>query len=160
VVTDRHPALPEFPRLTNDFDVVLAHSPARPHGWRAGGLLVEELLAEPLDVALPSAHPLAAQEVLEPKDLMEETWIGVPLGFPFPHVLAEIERISGRPPHVAQRFSDTRITEAVVASGGGVAILPRFTARSAPGIALRPLAGVAAERHVSAQVDVRTPLPG
>ncbi|WP_210506787.1 LysR family transcriptional regulator [Naasia sp. SYSU D00057] len=149
LVTDRDPPLNDFPRLTNDFDVVLAHSPGRPHGWRDAGLAVEELLVEPLDVALPPDHPLTAREVLTPADLVDETWIGVPVTFPFQHVLTEIERVTGRPPKVAQRFSDTRITEAVVARGGGVAILPRFTAHSAP-IALRPLIGVPSERHISA----------
>ncbi|BDZ44582.1 substrate-binding domain-containing protein [Naasia aerilata] len=102
-------------------------------------------------MALPVGHPLASRAVLEAADLVDETWIGVPLGYPFEQVLTEIERISGRPPRVAQRFSDTRITEAVVASGAGVAILPRFTARSsAPALELRPLVGVSAVRHISA----------
>jgi DNA-binding transcriptional LysR family regulator len=151
VVTDRDPALPDFPRLTNDFDVVLAHSPSRPRAWADAGLAVDELLVEPLDVALPVGHPLASRPVLEAADLVDEVWIGVPLDFPFQQVLTEIERIAGRPPRVAQRFSDTRITEAVVASGGGVAILPRYTARaSAPALELRPLVGVSAQRHISA----------
>lgn len=151
VVSDRDPSLPEFPGLTNDFDVVLAHSPSRPHRWRDAGLAVAELLVEPLDVALPAGHRLAAQDEIAPADLVGETWIGVPFGFPFQQVLGEIERASGATPTVAQRFSDTRITEAVVAGGAGVAILPRYTTRStAAALELRPLSGVVAERHISA----------
>ncbi|MCU1437080.1 MAG: LysR family transcriptional regulator [Naasia sp.] len=151
VLSDRDPSLLEFPPLTNDFDVVLAHSPSRPHRWRESGLAVAELLVEPLDVALPLGHPLAEREVLEPADLVGETWIGVPFGFPFQQVLTDIERESGATPIVAQRFSDTRVTEAVVAAGAGLAILPRYTARlSSSSLELRPLRGVSAQRHISA----------
>ncbi|HEY8590120.1 MAG TPA: LysR family transcriptional regulator [Naasia sp.] len=151
VVSDRDPSMPEFPGLTNDFDVVLAHSPSRPHRWRDAGLAVAELLVEPLDVALPAGHRLAAQDTIEAGDLIGETWIGVPFGFPFQQVLSEIERVSGTTPTVAQRFSDTRITEAVVAAGAGLAILPRYTTRTtASALELRPLHGIVAERHISA----------
>jgi DNA-binding transcriptional LysR family regulator len=59
-----------------------------------------------------------------------------------------LERISEDPPKVVQRFSDTRVTEALVSSGHGVAILPRFTAILSSAIELRPLVGVVAERHI------------
>jgi DNA-binding transcriptional LysR family regulator len=149
VASDRDPSVPGFAALTNDFDVVLGHSPNGVRSWRGSGLALEELMVEPLDVALPPDHPLAARGTLEPADLVGETWIGVPVDFPFQQVLTEIERITGEPPLVAQRFSDTRIIESLVASGAGVAILPRYTAGSSVArVAIRPLVGISAERHI------------
>ncbi|THG28485.1 LysR family transcriptional regulator [Naasia lichenicola] len=146
--SDRDPNLAGFAALTNDYDLVLAHSPNGARAWRESGLTVVELMIEPLDVALPLGHPLAGHSYVTPTDLIGQSWIGVPLDFPFQQVLVELERISEEPPRVVQRFSDTRITEALVASGHGVAILPRFTAVLSPSIELRPLVGVVAERHI------------
>ena len=37
---------------------------------------------------------------------------------------------------------------AIVAAGGGIALLPRWTTRPHPGVVLRPLSGVRARRHI------------
>jgi len=146
--SDRDPPLSAFASLTNDFDLVLAHSPNGARAWRGSGLTIVDLMIEPLDVALPLGHPLAAKSYLTPTDLIGESWIGVPLDFPFQQVMTELERISEEPPRIVQRFSDTRIIEALVASGHGVAILPRFTAVLSSAVELRPLVGIVAERHI------------
>jgi DNA-binding transcriptional LysR family regulator len=52
------------------------------------------------------------------------------------------------PARVVQRFSDTRITESLVASGHGIALLPRYTAGEHDGVVVKRLSGVASKRHL------------
>ncbi|MDF2442430.1 MAG: hypothetical protein JWR01_633 [Subtercola sp.] len=156
--SDRDPVSEGFPDLTNDFDIVIAHAPTRPPSlWHGRGLSVVHLITEPLDVALPPGHPLADQASVSPADLIGEQWIGVPWGYPFERTLYDISAAAGAPVNIVQRFADTRVTEALVSSGLGIAILPRYTAGGAyltsgslPRIALKPLSGMRAERHIYA----------
>ena len=125
--TDLDPELAEFPDLTADFDIVLAHTMPGELPWGGRGLKAVPLLTEPLDVGLPADHPLANRAYLTPSDLVEETWLGVPPGFPFERILHAIEQEGGKRVQVAQRFSDMRIVEAFIAARFGIAFVPRFT---------------------------------
>ena len=149
--SDQDPLLPDFADLTPDFDIVVADAPAILPSWRERGLAVVPLMTEPLDVALPEGHPLSEKKSLSPKDLVDETWIGVPVGFPFDRILRQIETANGTPARVMQRFVDNGIVESIVAGGHGIAILPRFTTRDHEnGLVTRPLTGVRAVRKISA----------
>ncbi|WP_213813838.1 LysR family transcriptional regulator [Glaciihabitans sp. dw_435] len=154
--TDQDPLLPpdltpDFADLTPDFDIVLADSPGILPSWRERGLAVVPLMREPLDVALPEGHPLGDKATLSPKDLVDELWVGAPVGFPYDRILRQIQTINGVPARVGQRFLDNGIVEAVVAAGHGIAILPRFTTRDHEnGLITRPLTGVRAVRQISA----------
>ncbi len=153
VATDVDPAHGDFAGLTNDFDVVLGHSVGPNPLWTGPDLTVVHLLDEPLDVAVPEDHPLAAHEALTPAMIVHEPWLGVPEDFPFERVLAEIARVGGSPLRIVQRFSDTRIIESLVAAGLGVAILPRYTSgRPGSGVVLRPLHQVTPTRRLAALV--------
>ncbi|USQ80938.1 LysR family transcriptional regulator [Ornithinimicrobium faecis] len=136
--------------LTKDHDIVIGHSLSdrRPPGTEA--LRVTRLVREPLDVALPVEHRLAGAESVRPEDLVEDPWIGVPLGFPFDTVLQAIEATTGAQLQVVQRVRDNRLVESLVAAGCGVAMLPRFTTRLREGVVLRPLVGVDTGRVVLA----------
>jgi DNA-binding transcriptional LysR family regulator len=84
-------------------------------------------------------------------DIVDEPWIGVPVDFPYERLLQEIERVAGSPLTIVQRFSDTRVTESLVAAGEGLAVLPRFTSGGeGSGIVLRPLAQLAPTRRIAA----------
>jgi len=149
--TDQDPLLPDFADLTPDFDIVLADSPGMLPSWKERGIAVVPLMTEPLDVALPESHPLAAKKSLSPADLVDEVWVGVPLGFPYDRILRQIEVINGSPARIGQRFLDNGIVEAIVAAGHGIAILPRYTTRDHEnGLVTRPLSGVRATRRISA----------
>lgn len=149
--TDQDPLLPDFADLTPDFDIVVADAPGVLPSWRERGLAVVPLMTEPLDVALPENHPLAAKATLSPADVINETWVGVPLGFPYDRILRQIETINGSPATIGQRFLDNGIVEAVVAAGHGIAILPRYTTRDHEnGLVTRPLTGVRTRRQISA----------
>ena len=86
-------------------------------GWRERSLVITELMREPLDIALPEGHPLAAQAELTPADVIGEKWIGVPVGPPFDRILQRVEAITGQQADVVQRFIDNGIVESMVAGG-------------------------------------------
>lgn len=151
VASDVVGVVPDFAVLTPDYDIVLADSAATTSSWHDRGLQVVPLLVEPLDVALPEDHRLARKASLSPKDVADETWIGVPEGYPFDRVLEQVVAATGHPIKIAQRLSDNGIVEALVAGGHGIAILPRFTTRErGNGLVTRPLVGIRSRRDISA----------
>jgi DNA-binding transcriptional LysR family regulator len=151
VATDVDPVHGDFTGIVPDFDVVLAHSVGPTPSWSDRDLVVVPLVDEPLDVALPVGHPLADRDEVTAHDVAGSPWIGVPDDFPFERLLGEIERVAGVPLDIVQRFSDTRVTESLVAAGEGLAVLPRFTSGGpGSGVVLRPLAALAPTRRIAA----------
>jgi DNA-binding transcriptional LysR family regulator len=149
ICSDQDPLLPDFADLTPDHDIVVADAHGVLPGWRERGLVITELMREPLDIALPEGHPLAERAELTPSDVIGERWIGVPEGLPFDRILQRIEAITGLQANVVQRFIDNGIAESMVAAGHGIAILPRFTTRDHEnGLVTRPLAGIRSERVI------------
>lgn len=149
VFADKDVAQDEFPALTRDYDIVLAHRLDHAAPWPKT-VSATELLREPLDVALPAGHRLAAKPRLTPADVAGEPWITVHDGFP---VMATIEAISaaaGQRLDIVHRINEFAVVAEVVAAGGGIALMPRWTARPHPEVVLRPLAGVHARRHIDA----------
>ena len=136
--------------LTRDHDIVIGHSLSDRPPPGTEQLRVSRILREPLEIALPGDHRLAARASVRPEDLTDEPWIGVPLGFPFDSVLQAIENETGARLHVVQRVRDNRLVEALVAVGCGLAVLPRFTTRLREGVVLRPLEGIDTGRHILA----------
>ncbi|MEG9227176.1 LysR family transcriptional regulator [Aeromicrobium sp. Sec7.5] len=133
-----------------DVDLVIAHSVAGdvPHG--AEGLICTRLVGEPIDVALPSTHPLADRDQIHADDLAGTVWIGVPEGYPFDTILTAVENVTGERLERRVRLRDNHLVEALVATGVGLALLPRYTTRPRPGVVLRPLEGVRAVRSIVA----------
>lgn len=143
-----------FVALTAQADVVIAHRPARSTPFAEPGLTVTRLLREPLDVALPLGHPLADRDELGAADLAGESWITVHDGYPIAGVVQELEARSGATFTIRHRINDFHVTEAMVASGQGIALLPRYAvgARPAGRVVLRPLRGLRPGRLVEALV--------
>lgn len=151
VLTDHDLPLPDFAQLTADYDVVIADSQGIPAHWNERGLRCVPLMTEPFDVALPVGHPLVEKKVVRGVDLVDENWIGAPVGYPYDRVLERLGATVGREPRIVQRIMDNIIVERLVAAGVGIAILPRFTTRShGNGIVTRPISGLPAERQISA----------
>jgi DNA-binding transcriptional LysR family regulator len=149
VCTDQDPLLPDFADLAMDHDIVIADAPGVLPSWRERHLVTVELMREPLDIVLPEGHPLAERSELTPAEVVDQKWIGVPEDFPFDRILQRIEAITGHEADVVQRFVDNGIAETLVASGHGIAILPRFTTRDREnGLVTRPLVGVRSERVI------------
>jgi len=149
---DEDPELSDFPALTAEYDIVLAHSMSGQLSWAGRGLRVVPLMTEPLDVGLPIGHPLADRAWVRPSDLIGETWIGVTNGYPFERILHAIEQEAGARLKLAQRFADLGLVESFVSAGLGIALVPRYTSSGGrPGqLVLKPLRGIEAERQIVA----------
>ncbi|MDN3357626.1 LysR family transcriptional regulator [Actinomadura sp. DC4] len=147
VLADEDVAQDRFPALTRDYDLVLAHRLDHGPPWPRT-VTATVLLREPLDVALPVGHTLASQPVLSPRDVAGHPWITVHDGFP---LMATIDAIAGaadRRPDIVHRINEFAVVAEAVAAGGGLALMPRWTARAHPDVVLRPLSGVHARRHI------------
>ncbi|PPG40084.1 LysR family transcriptional regulator [Pseudoclavibacter sp. RFBA6] len=140
----------EYAARTLDADIVIGHSLTGDVPRGAEHLHTRVLAREPIDVALPSTHPLASQQRLAPHDLVGTTWVGVPVGYPFDSILIAVENATSTNLERVQRLRDNRLVEALVAAGSGLALLPRFTTRPRPGVVLRPLDGVRSVRSIVA----------
>ena len=139
----------ELPALTREYDVVLAHRLDHAARWPRT-VAVMPLLHEPLDVAVPVDHPLAAKRSLTPRDVAHEPWITVHDGFP---LMATIEAIGAAANHrleLVHRVNEFTVVAELVAAGAGLALMPRWTAQRHPAVALRPLRDVHTRRHIDA----------
>lgn len=150
--SDGDAELLDFPSLTADFDIVLAHSLRGTRAWGGRGLRAVPLMIEPLDIAIPPDHRLAGRSYLTPADVIDDPWIGVPVGFPFERILHDIEQVAGHRATVFQRISDLRMVESFVAAGLGISLIPRYTSGGIDPsrVILKPLRGVDAERDIVA----------
>lgn len=148
-MSDFDVAQDDFPSLTADHDLVLAHRLVGSPPW-PGSVHVEPLLFEPLDIVVRRDHRLAAKASIEPADLRGESWVSVHEGFPLAHALTVIAGAGGSEAHIVHRINEFRVAAAVVAASGCLALLPRFTTdlRDHPELVLRPLAGPGLGRHV------------
>lgn len=148
-LTDEDVAEADFAAHAADHDIVIAHALS---GAPAGSdrLTARVVAREPLDVAMPSGHPLAGRASVTPRDLAGERWIGVPEGYPFDTVRIAIDNRAGEPLRIVQRLRDNRTVESLVAAGQGCALLPRFTTRPRSGVVLVPLDEVGSVRSIYA----------
>ncbi|MGY4858521.1 LysR family transcriptional regulator [Cryobacterium sp. AP23] len=148
-LTDFDVAQDDFPLLTADHDLVLAHRMVGSPSW-PGSVRVESLLFEPLDIAVRQDHPLAAKAAIEPADLERESWVAVHEGFPLEQALAVIAGIAGTEARVRHRINEFSVAAAIVEASGCVALMPRYTTdlRDHPGLVLRPLARPELGRHI------------
>lgn len=139
-----------FVGLTAEHDLVVAHRLAHEPEWPTRRLEVVPLFTEPLDVALPASHRLAAQPDVGAADLVDEAWISVQEGFPLAGVLQHLGALVGRPLRIEHRINEFSVAAEVVRSGAAIAIMPRTTAASlaVDGMVLRPIRGVEVVRHV------------
>ncbi|OIH95122.1 LysR family transcriptional regulator [Curtobacterium sp. MCBA15_001] len=143
-----------FAPLTADHDVVVGHRPDGASAPDRTTLDTVALLREPLDVALPDGHRLAGRHRVRVDEVVDETWIGVPEGYPIDRVLTAVAAASDAPPQVAFRTVHLPVIENLVAAGHGIALVPRYTSGTrAPGrFHLAELADVRAGRRIEALV--------
>lgn len=140
----------DYARAAADADIVIAHSLTSEVPVGGERLSSTVLVREPLDVAVPPDHPLARRSSLHPGDVVDEAWISVPEGYPFDTVLQRIEAECGRALRRRLRVRDNQLVAALVATREGLALLPRYTTRTADEFALVPLVDVPAARWIVA----------
>lgn len=146
-LADEDVAQDHFPALTRDYDLVLAHRLDHGPPWPRT-VTASTLLREPLDVAMPAGHPLASKTLLFPHDVADQPWITVHDGFPLMSTIEAIASVANRRLDIAHRINDFAVVAEAVAAGGGLALMPRWTAREHPNLVLRPLGEVHARRHI------------
>lgn len=146
-LADEDVAQDAFPRLTRDYDLVLAHRLAQAPPWPSQ-VAAATLLREPLDIALPADHPLAAKRRLTPRDVADQPWITVHDGFPLMATIEAIGTAANRRLNIVHRINEFAVVAEAVAAGGGLALMPRWTTRPHPALVFRPLSGVHTRRHI------------
>jgi len=149
---DRDVSQDEFAALAADYDIVVSHRSENAFTPGYEALEVVELLREPLDVAIPLGHPLAARSRIALDEIIGENWVSVPTGFPFDRVLMSMATQAGVAPRVVYRATHLPLIENLVTAGHGVALLPRYTSRERAEnrFQLVDLVGVRAARHIEA----------
>ncbi|KAM9863050.1 LysR family transcriptional regulator [Leucobacter sp. BZR 635] len=148
-LSDEDVSQEDFPQLTAHYDLVLAHRLEHSPPWPESGLRVIRLAQEPLDVALPEDHPLAARESLTAADVAGEPWVTSRAGYSPDDLLGAIAAVADRPVKVVHRINDYGSVAAIVATGDAIGMVPRYTVGSAlAGLVLRPLTGVNATRTI------------
>lgn len=126
---------PEAVQLLRDGGVDLAITfsypgdRADPHRDSASGLTAQPLFTEEMVVVIPRSHPLAALDVIDVTTLAEERWIA---GCPRcrGHLLAVCE-VAGFAPVISFETDNASAVLNMVASGLGVAMLPRLALATA-----------------------------
>jgi len=111
------------------------------------------LLDDPFDVVLPRGHRLEGNRTIHFSDLGGENWLLPDFGPASPsfRMIDRRCRDAGFEPIVAYRVNDCQMTQALVAAGEGIALLPRLMLRPRQrGVAIRPLATDPPVRRVSA----------
>ncbi|HBY22981.1 MAG TPA: LysR family transcriptional regulator [Propionibacteriaceae bacterium] len=147
-LTDEDVPQAQFAPLATAVDVVIAHRLDHTPPW-PGSVSALPLLHEPLDVAVPSGHPLAGRDWLDPDDVADQPWITTHDGFPLLATLDAVGAVAGRRIVRAHRVNEFSIAAALVREGAGLAFIPRWTAPRPDGVVLIPLRG-GALRHVDA----------
>jgi DNA-binding transcriptional LysR family regulator len=108
------------------------------------------LYAEPFVAVLPPSHPAAAAERIELPMLAADDWVMPSPGNPIRDVVLLACEQAGFQPRVVHQSDDFHAVAALVAAGGGVALVPRL---AVPTLAvIRPLTEPVPTRRVYAAV--------
>ncbi|HWD76244.1 MAG TPA: LysR family transcriptional regulator, partial [Solirubrobacteraceae bacterium] len=116
------------PRVrAGEFDLALLFefpgAPPRRDGPGAG-LQSVPLLKDPMDVALPADHPLAAKPALRLADLRAQQWVQTSAQSPCARHVVRSCLAAGFEPDVAFESDDYDTVQGLVAAGVGVALIP------------------------------------
>jgi DNA-binding transcriptional LysR family regulator len=89
-------------------------------------LMRTDLLEDPMYLALPHAHPLAAKERLRLQDLAGEAWVQTSSASPCARHVVRSCHAAGFEPNVAFESDDYQTVQGLVAAGVGVALIPEL----------------------------------
>jgi DNA-binding transcriptional LysR family regulator len=85
-----------------------------------------DLLADPMYLALPRAHRLAARKRLRLEDLAAEAWVQTARSSPCARHVVRSCHAAGFEPNVAFESDDYQTVQGLVAAGVGVALIPEL----------------------------------
>jgi DNA-binding transcriptional LysR family regulator len=142
------------PRMrAGEFDLALLFEfpGAPPRRQRPGaGLRSVALLEDPMHLALPADHPLAARTTLSLSDLRDQRWVQTSAESPCARHVVRSCLAAGFEPEVAFESDDYETVQGLVAAGVGVALIPRLAlTRVHSGIVVRALAPRSPARQVT-----------
>ena len=143
------------PRLRGgEFDLALLFEFPGARERPGTGLLTVPLLEDPMHVALPAAHPLAAKPALALADLRDQEWVQTSADSPCARHVVRSCLAAGFEPHVTFESDDYETVQGLVAAGVGVALIPRLAlTRVHSGIVVRALAPRSPARKVIAATN-------
>ncbi len=90
------------------------------------GMTRVELLADPMYLALPREHPLAAEDQLRLQDLKREAWVQTSQSSPCARHVVRCCHAAGFEPSVSFESDDYQTVQGLVAAGVGVALIPEL----------------------------------
>jgi DNA-binding transcriptional LysR family regulator len=114
------------------------------------GLEFHHLLDVPFDIVLHPSHRLAGRQRVGPEDLAEEDWLLPDFGPESPSLklIGRLCAAAGFEPRVAFKVNDCHMTQAMVAAGEGVSILPRLLLDPNAGVVAKAIEGDAPAMRV------------
>jgi molybdate transport repressor ModE-like protein len=107
----------------------------------------EMVYEEPMRVALPPGHPLAAAKSVRIEDLADEDWLCGALPSSCRFQVFQLARDAGFEPRISFHSEDYNVIKGFVAAGLGVAVLPEL-AGGHPEIELREARGAKPTRRI------------
>jgi DNA-binding transcriptional LysR family regulator len=140
------------PRLrAGEFDLALLFEFPGVRERPGAGLRSVTLLEDPMHVALPGDHPLAAKPALTLADLRDEEWVQTSASSPCARHVVRSCLAAGFEPHVTFESDDYETVQGLVAAGVGVALIPGLALTHVhSGIVVRALAPASPARKVVA----------
>jgi DNA-binding transcriptional LysR family regulator len=140
------------PRLrAGEFDLALLFEFPGVRERPGAGLRTVTLLEDPMHVALPAEHPLAAKPALMLADLRDQDWVQTSASSPCARHVVRSCLAAGFEPNATFESDDYETVQGLVAAGVGVALIPRLAlTRVHPGIVVRELAPRSPARKVVA----------
>src|SRR5947207_2056548 len=140
------------PRLrAGEFDLALLFQFPGVREQPNTGFRSTQLLEDPMHVALPSDHPLAAKPRLKLADLRNDDWVQTSASSPCARHVVRSCLAAGFEPNVTFESDDYETVQGLVAAGVGVALVPRLAlSHLHPGIVVRELSPRSPARKVVA----------
>lgn len=117
------------------------------------GLEVHHLFDDPWALVLNPDHPLAGQDVVDPRDLADEDWLMPSFmpGGPSARTLGRWAASHGFEPNIVFRVNDCQMTKAMVAANEGVSLIPRMMLDPPPAeVVIKRMSGQPIARRISA----------
>ena len=125
------------------------------------GLDCHHLLDDPADLLVHDKHRLANRKAVTFADLRDERWLFPILGpeVPTMKLLTANCAAAGFEPNIIFRINDCEMTQALVAAGMGISLLPRLAIHPKhPGVKVLPLKGTHVRRVAALRLtEARTP---
>ena len=119
------------PRLrAGEFDLVLLFEFRGVSERLGAGMRRFDVLEDPMRLALPSGHPLAAQDRIGLGELSGEAWVQTSTASPCARHVVRSCHAAGFEPNVAFESDDYQTVQGLVAAGVGVALIPELALTS------------------------------